>query len=171
MTADTREIRLIHEADSREALTQLLHRAYASLAALGLRYRATHQDVATTQRRIAQGECYVLSDGTRVVGTVLLIPPSARSTHCAWYDRLDVAVISQFAVEPELQRQGLGRRLLDFAERRALDLGALEVAVDTAEPAVHLVELYQARGYRFVCHAQWDHTNFRSVVLSKRLTP
>lgn len=168
-TAAPREIRRLHATDSLGALTQLLHRAYAPLAAMGLRYRATHQDVATTARRIAHGECYVMAEGTRVVGTVLLTPPAEPAAHCAWYDRPDVAVISQLAVEPDLQRQGLGKGLLNFAERRALNLGALEVSIDTAEPAVHLIELYHARGYRFICYTQWNHTNYRSVVLSKRL--
>ena len=42
-----------------EALTDLLHRAYAALAAMGFRYRATYQDVATTRARAGKGECYL----------------------------------------------------------------------------------------------------------------
>jgi len=45
------------------------------------------------------------------------------------------------------------------------------VAVDTAEGAAHLITFYRARGYRQVAYAQWDHTNYRSVILSKRLKP
>jgi GNAT superfamily N-acetyltransferase len=163
------EVRLIEDRDSLETLTDLLHRAYASLAGMGLRYLATHQDVATTRRRTAKGECYLMFGGARLVGTILLIPPSARAPHCAWYNREDVAVLSQFAVEPQLQGRGLGGQLLSFAEGRASVLGAAEVAVDTAESAPHLIAFYSTRGYRQVGDAQWGHTNYRSVILSKRL--
>src|SRR6187549_1812688 len=98
------EIRLIEDGDSLETLTDLLNRAYAPLAAMGFRYLATHQDVSTTRRRTAKGECYLVLEGAVIVGTILLIPPSARAPYCAWYDREDVAVLSQFAVEPQLQR-------------------------------------------------------------------
>ncbi len=38
-------------------------------------------------------------------------------------------------IEPSLQRRWLGSRLMDFVEQRAADLGATEIALDTAEPA------------------------------------
>jgi len=163
------EVRLVREEDSFASLTELLHRAYAALAAMGFRYRATYQDVETTRERAGKGECYLAFLGARLVGTVLLVPPSARAAHCAWYDRDEVAVVSQFAVEPELQGRGLGGRLLVMAEERAAALGAAEVAIDTAEGAGHLIAFYRARGYRHVGYEQWGHTNYRSVILSKRL--
>ncbi len=169
MTPTLPEIRLLRDSDSFEALTALLHRAYASLAALGFRYRATYQDAATTRQRAAKGECYLAFQDDRLVGTILLVPPSERAPHCSWYDRNDVSIVSQFAVEPELQRQGLGGRLLSMAEERAQVLGAAEVAIDTAEGAAHLIRFYAARGYRHVGYEQWNHTNYRSVILSKRL--
>jgi hypothetical protein len=58
---------------------------------------------------------------------------------------------------------------LALAEGRAWVLGAAEVAVDTAEGVAHLIAFYRTRGYRQVGDAQWDHTNYRSVILSKRL--
>jgi GNAT superfamily N-acetyltransferase len=165
------QIRLLAGSDSLELLTELLHRAYASLAALGFNYTATNQDVETTHSRIAGGECYVVADAERIVATMLLRPPAMRTPHCAWYDRPDVAVVGQLGVEPALQRQGLGGRLIRFGEERARSLGATEVALDTAEGASHLIQLYTARGYRRVGLEQWKHANYRSVILSKTLTP
>jgi GNAT superfamily N-acetyltransferase len=165
----TVHIRALEATDSFEELTALLHRAYAPLADLGFRYLATHQDVETTRGRAAKGECYVMLDARRIIGTILLIPPSSRALHCEWYDRPEVSVLSQFAVEPDLQGRGLGSRLLGFAETRAARLGATEASVDTAENATHLIQFYEARGYRRIGHAQWGHTNYRSLLLSKRL--
>src|SRR4051812_11893846 len=67
-----------------------------------------------------------------------------------WFSPRDVALCGQFAIEPILQRQGLGARMMDFAERRAADLGAAELGLDTAEGAEHLVRFYSNRGYRFI---------------------
>jgi hypothetical protein len=47
--------------------------------------------------------------------------------------------------------------------------GAREIALDTAEPAVHLVEWYARCGYRFIEYAQWRGKRYRSVVMSKAL--
>jgi len=74
-------------------------------------------------------------------------------------------------VEPQVQSRGIGSRLLDHVERRAKALGAAELSCDTAEPAKHLIEFYNRRGYRFIQYAQWKSTNYRSVILSKCLTP
>ncbi|WP_246665056.1 GNAT family N-acetyltransferase [Neorhizobium sp. P12A] len=63
----------------------------------------------------------------------------------------------------------MGRQLLRKADELAIASGAAELALDTAEPATHLVEWYTRLGYRFIEHAQWSHTNYRSVILSKRL--
>jgi GNAT superfamily N-acetyltransferase len=164
------EIRLLRGDDSLEELTELLHRAYAALGALGFNYVAVDQDVATTRERIDGNECFVAAIGSRLVGTVLLMPPGRGSRKCDWYLG-NVAVMGQFATEPSLQGTGIGSRLMDAAERRAAELGAAEIAMDTAEGATHLVELYQRRGYRLVGHVRWSHANYRSVVLSKRLGP
>ena len=58
---------------------------------------------------------------------------------------------------------------MDLAERRALETGASEIALDTAESAAHLVEMYENRGYRIVEKVDWPETNYVSVVMSKSL--
>ena len=162
-------VRRLIEGDSFEDLTALLHRAYAQLANMGLRYWATHQSVDDTKKRVSTGECWVAELSGKIVGTILLIPPGTLDNLCDWYSRPGIAVVSQFGVEPSLQRQGLGSRLLDRMEERASEIGAVEVAIDTAEPAKHLVALYERRGYRFIEHTPWKHTNYTSVILSKVL--
>ena len=54
-------------------------------------------------------------------------------------------------------------------EQRALQQGATELALDTAEGATHLIRWYERLGFRFIQHVSWDETNYRSVVMSKRL--
>lgn len=56
-------------------------------------------------------------------------------------------------------------------ESEALARGATELALDTAEPAVHLRACYDKMGFRFIEHTDWSTTNYRSVILSKSLAP
>lgn len=53
-TPDGIEVRRLLPADSIPDLTHLLHRAYARLAAMGLRYMATHQSDEVTRERAGQ---------------------------------------------------------------------------------------------------------------------
>lgn len=162
-------IRSLAAQDSIEQLTLLLHRAYKRLADMGLKYVATHQSPDVTRKRIGTGVCLVAERDGDIVGTILYRTPDTAG-HSPWLDRPDVAHISQFAVEPELQKQGIGRRLIAAAEERALVDGALELALDTAETAEHLIRYYERLGYRYIEPIDWrPHTNYLSVVMSKTL--
>ena len=162
------EIRLIEETDCLKALTNLIHRAYRPLAEMGLRYWSTHQTVEDTRQRISLGDCYVATEDEQIVGTIVLRRPDTHAQH-PWYERPEVTSFNQFAVDPEYQGRGVGAKLLDWVEQRARELGMEELACDTAEGAQHLIEMYQRRGYREVGKADWEGTNYVSVVLSKRL--
>lgn len=161
-------IRPLLQTDSIADLTDLLHRAYRRLSDTGLRYMATHQSEEVTRERISKGTCLVALEDGRICGTILFRNPQ-QTSGSAWYDRPDVASLAQFAVDPDLQAKGIGLRLLMQVEAMARGAGAREIALDTAEPATHLVAWYTRLGYRFVEHAQWSHTNYRSVILSKAL--
>lgn len=162
-------VRRLEPSDSLSDLTTLLHAAYRRLARMGLRYMATHQSEAVTRERVESSTCLVAVVDGRIVGTILFKCPD-QTVGCPWYDRPEVASLGQFAVDPQIQAQGIGLRLLREVERLAEESGAEELALDTAEPATHLVEWYTRLGYRFIEHAQWSHTNYRSVILSKPLS-
>jgi len=149
-------------------LTLLLNKAYKTLADMGLKYVATWQGDDITRKRIKDAECYVgLIDG-KIVATISLRDPSS-GKGAEWYVQEDVAHFNQFAVEPLQQGYGIGSRLLEFTENRAREMGAKELALDTAEPAKHLTRFYEKRGYRFIGYVDWDVTNYRSVIMSKTL--
>jgi len=135
---------------------------------MGLHYVATDQDDDTTRRRICEGECYVAVLDGRVVGTILFL--DALSTRgCPHYDKPGVSSFHQFAVDVPCQGMGIGRRLLDTVEARAVESGANEIALDTAEGATHLIDMYRRWGYRIVGQADWEETNYVSVIMGKPL--
>ena len=161
------KIRQFQESDSITELTSLLHRAYARLGAMGLNYTAVDQTPEVTAKRIRGGNCFVVASGSKLVGTSVAQPTYAEN-ECEYFTRPGVAA-HQFAVDPEHQGAGIGRMLLQRAEQWAKESGFAELAMDTAEQATHLIELYARRGYRHVGWVQWPGKVYRSVVLSKRL--
>ena len=161
-------IRALTGTDSLEDLTELLHRAYARLGAMGLNYTSVDQPVETTARRIAGGRCFVAELEGQVVGTAVVRPPYDEN-ECEVFTRPGVASVQQFGVDPPAQGRGVGRALLDACEQWARERGFVELALDTAEQAEHLVSLYTRLGFRPVGHVQWTGKVYRSVVLSKAL--
>ena len=147
--------------DDVPALRRLINDAYRPLGDMGLNFTGVDQDEETTRRRMKDREVYVLEHDGRIVATV---------TVGMKVDRLGPSLyVNQLAVEPALQRQGLGARLMDIAEARAKELDAPCVRLDTAIPAAHLRRWYEARGYVAVGEEQWPTKTYRSVVLEKRV--
>jgi GNAT superfamily N-acetyltransferase len=161
-------VRPIEASDSLEELTELLHRAYSSLLAMGLRFVATSQNVETTRARVESGTCLVAVDDGAIVGTITLYMPNAEEA-CEFYRRPGVAHFGQFGVEPSAQGSGVGKQLLDEVERMARERGCTHLALDTSEKATHLIEVYERWRYRIVHRVQWESVNYRSVVMAKEL--
>ncbi len=167
--SDGFHIRSLEPSDSIHELTHLLHRAYKTLLDMGLHYVATHQSEEITRARIAGGDCVVAVVEDRIVGTVTY-HRHTRWKGSPWMQLPEVAWVSQLAVEPEFQKQGIGSALMERVEHVARDEGASEIGLSTAEPATHLIEYYRTRGYRFIEYT--DDTlsqGYRSVILSKAL--
>jgi ribosomal protein S18 acetylase RimI-like enzyme len=161
-------IRELSDQDSLEELTALLHRAYKQLADMGLRFLATHQDVATTRRRMANGTCFVAEIDGKVVGTITYNPPGV-AKGSPFIEKPGVGHLQQMGVEPSLQGQGIAKALMTHAENYARLNSVFEISIDTAETAAHLISWYERLGYQFKEHIQWDVTNYRSVVMGKNL--
>jgi GNAT superfamily N-acetyltransferase len=140
-------IRLLEAKDSFQELTQLVNVAYRPLAEMGFRFVASYQDCELTIRRCAIGDTYVAEMDGNIIGCITLRPPQYQMAgiddYPAWYERNDVAVFGQFAVHPDLQKNGIGTKLILQAEERATDLGANEIACDTAEGVTHLISYYE----------------------------
>jgi len=179
-------IRELAPTDSTEALTVMLHRAYAPLLVQGLNYTASAQDSATTARRCALGTCLVavaygaldlphhdpsLPTNTSpiIIGT-LTYHDGSRSHNNAPILRPGMTFFEQFGVEPEWQGHGVGRALLQELDRRAASEGAIELGCDTAEPAVDLIAMYRRWGFRIEGRWQWPGKTYFSVGLVKQIS-
>jgi GNAT superfamily N-acetyltransferase len=152
--------------DSFVALTAMLHRAFAPLGAQGLNCTCVDQTIATTRERATRGDCYVAVCEGRIVGTMTLYAADPLAC-CEQYRHDDVASLRQFAVEPAWQARGIGTLLIAFAEHWAATRGYAELALDTPQPAAHLVAFYRRQGFRIVDFTRFEGKCYDSAILSK----
>lgn len=156
------------QRDSIEELTELLHKAYKRLADMGLNFIATKQDAEYTRKYMEKGECYVLNESEKLIGTVFYYLKTFKDAPDI-FKREDTVLFGKFAVDPACQNLGLGSRLMDFVENYAILNGKKQIVLDTSEKAYHLIDYYNKRGYEIVHHWQWPDVNYRSVVMRKYL--
>ncbi|WP_331344573.1 GNAT family N-acetyltransferase [Cellvibrio sp. UBA7661] len=159
-------IREIQDSDDIEKLTELIRSAYSSHAASGLKYWATHQTVDDTKRRIAMGICLVALHQDEYVGTCLFRRPQPESP-VELYRSPRVWTVAQFGVLPEHKGKGIGKAIHARGLALLKQMGVATIALDTAEPAKPLIEMYKSWGYQLVGHCDWrPFTNYPSVVMS-----
>lgn len=147
-------------------MTALLHRAFAPPGEAGLNCTCVNQTVDTTRSRATRGDCYVAVCDGRLVGTMTLYAPE-RDSSCELYRRDDIASLRQFAVEPLWQARGIGTLLIAFADHWAATRGYAELALDTPQPAAHLIAFYRGQGFRIVDFVRFDGKHYDSAILSK----
>ncbi|MFE0756563.1 GNAT family N-acetyltransferase [Inquilinus sp. NPDC058860] len=120
--------------DEAEAIRTLVRRAYAKwIISVGIEPKPMRADYV---RALAEHEIWAI-DGMR--GCIALIELKVEPDHL---------LIVNVAVDPDHQGHGLGRRLLDFAEREARRLGLDEIRLYTNIRMSENRALYTARGYR-----------------------
>ena len=86
-------------------------------------------------RLIQQGCVHVIEHDGTVRGVLVLIPQE------------DAMLLDNVAVSPPAQGLGLGRRMLAFAERAAVDAGYRSIRLYTNEAMTENIELYTRIGY------------------------
>ena len=153
--------RLASESDVSQIRT-LVNEAYKELADMGLNYTATYQDDEETRKRMAQGRTFILLSGKEIVGTILFSEKN-------YFTEKKSAYLGQLAIAPRLKGSGLGSIIMDFCEQLANDEKYEAVQLDTAQPALHLVEWYKRRGYKIVGEKHWEGKTYDSYVFEKTL--
>ena len=152
--------------DDIAGLTALLHRAYATQAARGLKFFASYQSPAVTADRIAKGTCFMAEIDGSVVGTICLYGPRAEPSVPQYCDP-HTYHFGQYAVDPPCRGRGIGRALHDHILLHAASLGGRFMALDTAAPATDLIEMYARWGYVEIGRSAWSVTNYQSVIMRR----
>ena len=153
-------------SDSYDALTALLHRAFAALGALGFNCPCADQPASATRERVLTGECFVALGNAHLVATMTMHSHDPDS-RCDPYRSRHVATLGQLAVDPVWQQRGIGRSLLAFAQRRAAARGATHLALDAPYAAVRLIDFYRHEGFQPVDVMRFPGHNYDSAILCK----
>mmetsp|Transcript_7652 Transcript_7652/g.15576 ORF Transcript_7652/g.15576 Transcript_7652/m.15576 type:complete len:336 (-) Transcript_7652:478-1485(-) len=66
------------------------------------------------------------------------------------YERRKIGYVSNLVVRPANRRQGIGKALLDSAERQAMDWGCRSVGLHCAADNEGALAMYRSAGYRYV---------------------
>lgn len=152
--------------DSYDELTALLHRAFARLGQMGLNCPCVDQPAAVTRQRALAGDCFVAVCKGHLVATMTLHARDAASA-CDLYRRSHVATIRQLGVDPVWQGRGIGQSMLAFAGHWAATRGYGRLALDTPQPAAHLIDFYSRQGFRVVDIIRFAGKGYDSAILSK----
>ena len=133
---------------------RLVERAYGSYETrLGIRPGPLDDDYA---RRVSEDEVWVLApEADGLVGLLVLV---AQTDHL---------LLDNIAVAPERQGEGLGRIMLDLAERRAGEQGFATIRLYTHQLMVENQRIYERYGY-VETHRETEH-GFGRVFYAKHL--
>ena len=102
---------------------------------------------------VAAGQVWVLGDPVRAV--LVLIPEQ------------DSMLVENVAVSPAAQGMGLGRRLMEFAERQAMSRGLSRMTLYTNEVMTENLAIYARLGYRET--ARRGQHGYSRVFMAKEL--
>jgi GNAT superfamily N-acetyltransferase len=105
--------------------------------------------------QIRRGSIHVIGGQVWILGFISFLPNA------------DHLFVDAIAVRPSHQRQGLGSRLLAFAEGEALRQGLRSVRLFTDGTAVDNLSFFQRRGYRET--GRCDEGDFSRVFYSKEI--
>lgn len=147
--------------DDVPAIRLLVNAAYRELADLGMNYTGTYQDERITRERMQGRDVWLAFADNRLVATI--------SIDVREQNGRPTLYIGQFAVAPDLKRQGIGAYLMDHVERIAHERGLTRLGLDTATKAHHLVRFYTSRGFRTVEQVHWEGKTYESYIMEKDL--
>lgn len=143
------------EPHEREAVEAVVNAAYAVyVGRIGRKPGPMLDDYAPL---IAAGAVSVVDADGAIAALVVLLP------------KPDHLLLDNIAVRPERQGEGLGRRLIEFAEREARRLGFAELRLYTHEKMTENIALYRRKG--FAETGRGEEAGYRRVFMCKRLAP
>ncbi|MBR3465161.1 MAG: GNAT family N-acetyltransferase [Clostridiales bacterium] len=110
-----------------------------------------HPTDESLRAHIANGELYLFADGEKAAGMiVILMYQGADYEAVDWAQKLEndeAATLHLLAVCPEYQGKGLGFKMIEEAERLALENGKKAVRLDVLKCNVPSQHLYEKAGY------------------------
>jgi len=153
MTVTNVPVRDAHE-DDLPRVTQLLRVCVESMRANGIdQWDDVYPDEATLRADVRNGTLFVAAALEHPIAGAFVLDERQEPEYAAvpWtIVGKPVAVVHRLMVHPSVQRRGIARALMGFAEHRARDLGYGAIRLDAFTGNAPSLGLYEALGYRDV---------------------
>lgn len=100
----------------------------------------------------AEDSLYVATIASKIVGSCVLNNKQPEPYKTAkWECKTDKPlVVHTLCVNPNFQKQGIAQKLLNFVDELAIDKGIHSIRLDTSEPNIPAIKLYEKVGYKHV---------------------
>jgi ribosomal protein S18 acetylase RimI-like enzyme len=155
-----------------KSLAALYRTVTKSLQAQGIRqWDWVYPNRFVVRGDINRGTVYGILDRGRVIGAVVVDDRQSRSySSLLWTDTAgSPACIHRLAVHPSYQGQGIGKKLLQFAERLAQEEGRTSIRLDVYTGNPGAVCMYRKAGYADVGEIRYPMRESPYLVLERLL--
>ena len=103
---------------------------------------------------IKNGNLYVAKHNGTIIGSIILShEPEPAYYNVKWgfeYDYSDVFVIHTFAVHPRFMKCGVGKALMDFADKHSVKSKVKSIRLDVFEGNMPAIRLYEKCGFKYI---------------------
>lgn len=112
-------------------------------------WNKSYPDPHKLMHEVEKGSLYIIKTKGVCIGTIT-IDKQQESVFdkVDWKNKTDkFLVIHRIAVFPTWQKKGIGKELIEFAEKFAKDNNLKSIRLDVASSSEHLIKLYESIGY------------------------
>lgn len=147
-----------------EQITELYHKAYFEWKEQGIGFAAANQSIEDTKKRLNNGYCIVALLNGELLGSITMTVENDNHIKILPNPYLH---LQQLAINPNNQKGGIGRQLMEYAEEVARREKCSAIVLDTAKPAKRLINWYMRLGYRKMGYIKWANVNYYSIEFYK----
>lgn len=124
----------------------------------GVNYPGWRKDIYPVRQNAIDGvknkNLYVVKNNGRIVGSIILNHEPEDAYHnVKWgaeYDYSEVFVIHTFVVHPKFMKYGIGRALMDFADKQSIKSKVKSIRLDVYEGNMPAIKLYEKCGFKYI---------------------
>ncbi len=151
---------VIREATERDAsaLAAVYRSAYSENQRLGFPAKAGSATAGTVEKWLRDARVFVAEFNNDIIGGVRLEQTDE-----------DRVKLSRLAVHEDWKGNGIGSRLLDFAEMTAREWGHSTIWLTTPEEHPYLPDLYRKRGFEKASPYPLEDRDYDEIVMEKRI--
>jgi ribosomal protein S18 acetylase RimI-like enzyme len=154
-----------------EAIMQLMVACRQDMLSQGIRQWVEHYPTAAAVEATMADTFVIRLDGD-ITATVTLNEQGEQQYETVrWLTplRQRALVVHRLAVHPRYQRRGLARRLMQFAERLAMERGLASIRLDSFSGNPAALALYEGLGYTRMGEVRFPHRDLSFVCFEKVL--